>query len=490
MAPAAETETRTILFTDIVESTRMRTALGDVAADAVRRDHDAILREAIERHQGTVGKWLGDGVMAVFESAAAAVECAAEMQRQVTDHSSRAGLDLAIRIGLSAGDVAEEDGDWYGTPVVEAARLEASADAGQIVVAEIVRQLAGTRTSLAFGPTRELSLKGLGAPLPACAVSWGGDADPEVDLRAVRHLRLVPASAPELVGRAGDLAELSHLLGEPSALVTLTGPGGVGKTRLACAAAEDAAATGGFPSGVHFVDLASVGPEQVVNAVASVLDVREAPTLDLQASVAAHIAGRRMLLILDNCEHVVNAVAQLAHTLLADAPEVVMVATSQVPLGIAEEVVYGVAPLGLPPETTADADRAIGSPAVQLFVDRARRSNRGFALTDETASSVVQICRRLDGIPLAIELAAARSRALSPSQIAERLDDRFHLLTGGSRTAVERHQTLRAAVDWSYSLLSADERRLLARVSSFPGGFDLEAAEQIGSDDAPDGVSR
>jgi predicted ATPase/class 3 adenylate cyclase len=496
-----ERRTRTILFADTVASTELRTSLGDDAADVVRRELDRILRRSVDDHQGLFAKGTGDGMMAVFVSAADAVECAVDLQERMDAYRRRNEQPVEIRIGLSAGDVVQEDDDWFGTPVVEAARLEGAAESSQILAAEIVRLLAGTRTTRRFGPTRDLELKGLAGPLRACALHWQDDAtaDPEpppsapqpIDLRPEGpHFRAVPLGGPDLVGREHDLAEVERCLEGPHRVVTLTGPGGVGKTRLAFAAAEDAVAGGRFPDGVHVVELAPFGPEQVVNAVASSLDVREGPGLDLASSLVVDLAERSVLVVLDNCEHVANAAAHLVYALVSGAPGLVVLATSQVPLGLAQEVVYEVDPLGVPGEGVTDPDQVTAAAAAQLFVDRARQANRSFRLTDDSAEAVAQICRRLDGIPLAVELAAARVRALSPSQIAARLDDRFHLLTTGLRTDDERHQTLQAAVDWSYSLLSEPEARVLARVSMFPGGFDLETAERVVSDDDPDGVRR
>ena len=286
------------------------------------------------------------------------------------------------------------------------------------------------------------------------------------------------APAQGLVGRDQDIRELTATLDGPDGLVTLTGPGGVGKTRLALAAAD--AVRDRYPDGVHIVELAAVRRDQVVNAVASSVDAREAIGLDLEGSIADHLAGKRVLLVLDNCEHVVDAAAQIAHALLGRSTELSILATSQVPLGTSEETVYVVDPLAVP---NGHGDVA-QSPAVQLFVDRARRSKRSFDLTEEAAAAVAQICRQLDGMPLAIELAAARVRALSPPRSPT--GSTTASTSSPRATAPTRSATRPCGRRWSGATpCSRSPSDCAVPRASFPGGFDLEAAEQVAPTTGP-----
>ncbi|HVG95668.1 MAG TPA: tetratricopeptide repeat protein [Chloroflexota bacterium] len=303
----------------------------------------------------------------------------------------------------------------------------------------------------------------------------------------------LPAPLTSFVGRDWELGEVQRLLaGEPATsggwtrLLSLTGPGGIGKTRLALAAARAAAAAGGA---VAFAALAPLeSPELVPQAVAVALGVREEPGFPLTAALAAAVGERRLLLVLDNCEHLLDACAVLAEGLLSACPRLQVIATSREPLGVAGEVVWRVPSLRLPdPADGARVGRLADVEAVRLFVERARAVVPGFALDGSNAAAVAEVCRRLDGIPLALELAAARVRALAVEQIAARLDDRFRLLVGGSRTALPRHRTLAATLDWSYQLLAPAERALLRRLTVFAGGWTLDAAEAVGAD-APEGA--
>jgi non-specific serine/threonine protein kinase len=289
----------------------------------------------------------------------------------------------------------------------------------------------------------------------------------------------LPVQVTRFVGRVRELAELRQLLAEGARLVTLTGPGGSGKTRMAVQLA--AGLLDRFPDGVYMVDLSGLAdPLSVAGAVASVLKVREEPGRTPAEGVAAILASRRVLLVLDNCEHLITASARLASTLLLECPHLRLIATSREPLGIAGERVWQVPPLTVPDSgALLDAGTVTGFEAVQLFMERARAVSPVFAVTDGNAAALATVCKRLDGVPLAIELAAARTRLLSVEQIADRLDDRLRLLSAGGRGALPRHQTLRAAIDWSYDLLTEAERVLWRRLAVFADRFSLEAAEAI-----------
>ena len=292
----------------------------------------------------------------------------------------------------------------------------------------------------------------------------------------------LPLELTSFIGREREVAELEGLLGDRR-LVTLCGPGGAGKTRLALAVAQEVVEE--FEDGVWWVDLAPISdPKLVPLAVATALGVREVPDRSLAESLAEYLGPRRSLMVLDNCEHLVYGCAALADSLLRRCPYLKILATSREPLRVAGEVMWMVPNLSLPdPQRRPTAEQLAGYESLRLFVERAKEANTNFALTDRNAPVVAGLCRRLDGIPLAIELAAARVRALTVEQISERLEDPLRLLTTGSRTAAPRHQTLRAALQWSYELLDEQERRTFERLSVFAGGWDLEAAEAIGAED-------
>jgi predicted ATPase len=316
------------------------------------------------------------------------------------------------------------------------------------------------------------------------------------DFPPLRSLDALPNNLPvqltSFVGRERELDEVARLLAE-TRLLTLTGPGGTGKTRLALQAAADALEA--FPDGVWLAELAALAdPALVPQAVAQAVGVREEPGRPLPATLADALRPERVLLVLDNCEHLLDACARLADALLRAAPHVRLLCTSREALGIAGEAVWRVPSLPVPADggaaaSGADAAALARYAAVRLFAERAAVVQPGFALTADNVAAVAEVCARLDGIPLALELAAARVRVLPPRQLLARLDDRFRLLTDGSRTASERHQTLQAAVDWSYALLAEPERALFARLAVFAGGWTLEAAEAVGADPGGGGIA-
>jgi predicted ATPase len=363
------------------------------------------------------------------------------------------------------------DGDYYGSSVNRAARLMSVAHGGQVVMSGVTRELVrdGAVELVDLGEHRLRDL--------AAAERLFQIAHPELErefpaLRSVDGLvGNLPVQPNRFVGRAAPIEQITGLVVD-TAVVTLTGPGGVGKTRLGVQVA--AVLQPEFADGAWLVDLAPVNtPERVAAVVLETLGYKLAAGEDDVGGLCARLHRRHLLLVLDNCEHLVASVAMLADAIATSAPHVRVIATSREGLGIPAERVVPVTPL----TTDADGD------AVELFVARARAARPDFALDAVTTPTVIELCRRLDGIPLAIELAAARTRSITPTRVLERLDERFRMLTGGSRTAVARHQTLQAAVDWSYELLSAEERTVLDRLSVFAGGFTLDAAEAVASDD-------
>jgi predicted ATPase len=446
--------TVTFLFTDIEASTRRWEEQPGAMRVALAR-HDAVLREAIENYGGWLVKHTGDGVVAAFASARSAVDAAIVAQRR---------LELPVRMGICTGEVEARDDDYFGPAVNRAARTMAAAHGGQVLVAAATAAIVEGIEFLDLGEHR---LRDLSQPQRLYQLRAEGLREV---FPAVRTLDLTPGNLPiqatSFLGREKDLAEVVTLL-RAARLVTLSGVGGVGKTRLALQVAAEIAAD--YSDGAWLVELAAVGdPDAIGHAVAGALGIAQHSGRTIAQSLVAALSRRRLLLVLDNCEHLIDAVAGLAKDIITQCPQVTVLATSREALMVDGERIWPVPSLSFRGGLTA--------PAVILFAERARAVMPRFQLEPE-AEAVGDICRRLDGIPLAIELAAARIRVMSPAQIRARLDDRFRLLTGGSRRALERHQTLRHAVQWSYDLLVPAERILLARCSAFAGGFTLEAVE-------------
>jgi predicted ATPase len=448
--------TVTFLITDIEQSTRRWEEAPDAMREALAR-HDDTLKKAIERHGGWLFKHTGDGVLAAFATPRSAIDAAITAQR---------ALELPVRMGVCTGEAEMRGDDYFGPALNRAARIMAAGHGRQVLVAASTAAIVDGFSLADLGEHR---LRDLSQPLRLYQVRAEGLKEEFPPLKTLNFARgNLPAQATSFLGREKELKEVTTLL-HSVRLLTLTGVGGVGKTRLAIQAAAETSAE--YRDGTWFVELAAVGePAALSHAVAGVLGVTLQTGKTIEQSIVAALSTRRLLLVLDNCEHLIEVAASLAQQILAHCPEVILLATTREALIVDGERIYPVPSLNF-------GDGA-QSPAVQLFVDRARAVVAEFELGGE-AAAVGQICQRLDGIPLAIELAAARTRAMSPSQIRDRLAERFRLLTGGSRRALERHQTLRNAVQWSYDLLSPAERAVLARSAVFAGGFTLEAAECV-----------
>jgi predicted ATPase len=431
--------------------------------------HDAIVRGAIARQSGVVFSTGGDGFAAAFPRAGDAFAAATDAQAQLASAPWPAEAAVRVRMGLHTGEVIERDGDYFGAPVNQAARLMALGHGRQVLCSAVTAGLLGADVTLI--DLGEYRLRDVSAPQRVFQVGPG--AFPA--LRALEelpgNLRAPPTS---FVGRAAELAEVVALV-RAHRLVTLTGVGGVGKTRLALEAASVMA--GEFPDGVWVVELGPVDdPAEVPDAAATTLGLMEQRGVSATESVTAALAGRRCLLVVDNCEHVLDAAAELIDTVLARSPTPKVLATSREGVRAAHEQLW--------PVPSLDVRRGIESEAVALFVERARAVVPAFEMrTAEEREAVVEVCQRLDGIPLAIELAAARVIAFTPAEIAAHLDERFRLLTGGRRAALERHHTLRAALDWSYSLLGEPERAVFDRLAVFPASFDAAAATAVAAGD-------
>jgi predicted ATPase/class 3 adenylate cyclase len=470
--------TVTFLFTDLQGSTRLWEQYPEAMRAALPR-HDEILRRAVQACGGHVVGTRGDGLFAVFVTAHDAIRAAVTAQCDLGGAVWETPQPLRVRMGVHSGVAEVRDGDYYGTAVNRAARIAAAAHGGQIVASGISVDLASDNVgaSIVMHPLGEHRLRDLERPERMVQITTEGLA---TEFPPLRSLDAFPGNLPvqrtRFVGRRRELSELTGLLDE-AAVVTLIGVGGVGKTRLALQVADDALPR--FPDGAWFVDLAPLfDGDAVPDTVATVLGVTSVPGTSLDVAIAGHLRVQRLLLVLDNCEHVLDRTARLVEVIATQCPRIVVLATSREALGVVSESTYSVSALAVP-SLGASLSEAGEAEAVQLFQDRARAARSDYSLTVDNLDGVVTICRRLDGIPLALELAAARVASLHPAQIAERLNERFRILTAGRRTAVERHQTLRATIDWSYDLLTAQEQRALNRMAVFAGGCALDAAEAV-----------
>jgi len=477
--PTRPTGTITFLFTDIEGSTRLLQRLGDQYADVLAA-HFEILRDVLVRHGGHEEGTEGDAIFAVFPGAVEAVTAAVDAQRRFGEHSWPSGTSVRVRMGLHSGEAAYGEDGYVGIDVHRAARISSAAHGGQIVLSASTATLVATAlpvdvTLQTLGSHR---LKDLGeAELLSQVVASGLDKSfpPLRSLDSVPHN--LPTQLTDFIGRAGEMRDVSRLVSE-NRLVTLTGVGGTGKTRLALQVGAEVVED--FPDGVWIVDLVPVADgEMVDNAVAAALGVRDQPGRSLLETIGDAVRTRKTLIILDNCEHLIRSSADVVSGILHAGPDVRVLATSREPLGVPGEVMAAIPPLAAPPQSATTADALAQYDSTVLFENRAALARPGFRITDENSEAVAQICRSLDAVPLAIELAAARVRVLSPSEIADHLEDRFRLLTGGGKTAVPRQQTLEATVAWSYDHLSDAERLLFSRLAVFAGNFTLDSAEAV-----------
>jgi predicted ATPase/class 3 adenylate cyclase/DNA-binding CsgD family transcriptional regulator len=475
-------DTVTLMFTDVDGSIRLWEADREAMAEASAR-HNRLVREQVEAAGGRAFKTVGEAFRVVFADPSAALASAVAVQRAVGQEPWPSGSPIRVRVALHSGVCVERDGDYVGPVVNRVAGLLTVAHGGQILVSGTAYQLLADRLPGGVG-LRDLGahqLKDLGRAEPVFQVTGPGLADKFGPLRSLDHPALrhnLPAQPTSFVGRAAELAELRSLVAGGSRLVTIAGPGGIGKSRLALQVAADA--LDGTGDGVWLVELAPVAdPELVARTVAAVLEVREELGRPMLDTLAEAVADRYLLVVLDNAEHVLGAVAKLADALMRSCPRASLLITSREPLGISGEHVFRVPPLPVPPADLAVPSQLAAFESVQLFAEHAAMRRQGFVLDADNAAAVAAVCVRLDGIPLALELAAARLGSLSVSEISSRLDQRLRLLTGGSRTALPRHQTLRALIDWSYDLLNPEEQIVLDRLSVFAGGWTLEAAEAV-----------
>jgi predicted ATPase/class 3 adenylate cyclase len=488
------TGTVTFLFTDIEGSTKLWQS-HPVAMQRALARHDEILRNTIGDHDGFVFKTVGDAFCCAFPTAPDALEAALEIQRTLLSEEWGETGPLRVRMALHMGATEERDGDYFGPPVNRVARLLSAANGGQVLLSlpthEMVRdQLPGGAALIDLGERR---LKDLFRPERVFQLTAPGLPSEFPSLKTLEtHPNNLPLQPTPLVGREREVGEIAdRLRSEEVRLLTLTGPGGTGKTRLALQAAADMLEE--FEDGVFFVALAAVtDPELVPSAIAEPLGVRESAEQPLPEGLKGFLREKELLLVLDNFEQVLD-VAPVVGELLGACPKLKVLATSRIPLRLYGEREYPVPPLALPdPRVLPPLEVLTHYEAVRLFVERARAVKPDFAVTNESAPAVAEICARLDGLPLAIELAAARVKVLPPKKMLERLADRLKLLKGGARDLPTRQQTLRGAIDWSYELLEEGEKALFGRLSVFAGGRTLEAIEEVcdpeGDLDALDGV--
>jgi predicted ATPase/class 3 adenylate cyclase/Tfp pilus assembly protein PilF len=482
--PALPSGTVTFLFTDIPGSTRLWEEYPDAMRLALAR-HDDLLREAIERHNGHIFKVLGDAFCVAFHTAPEALNTVLDAQKALISEPWPAAVTLKVRMALHAGPTELRDNDYFGQPVNRVARLLDVAHEGQVLISAVARELVrdGLPSGCSLLNLGEHRLRDLNHPETVYQLLH---SDLPADFPAPKSLNNLevgnnlPLQATSFIGREKAIAEISALLAK-SRMLTLTGAGGSGKTRLALQIAVEVLER--YPDGVWLAELAPLGePDLVPQIVAHAVAISEQPGKNLQQTLLESMKSKKLLLLLDNCEHLIAACAQLTAALLRTCPNITVLATSRKALNIVGEQTYTVPSLTLPDAgLTISGESLSRYEAVRLFIERAQLVKPDFAVTDTDTAALAQVCRRLDGIPLAIELAAARVRALTVEDINTRLDNCFRLLTGGSRTAVPRQQTLRALIDWSYDLLSEQEKMLLNRLSVFSGGWTLAAAEQVSS---------
>jgi predicted ATPase/class 3 adenylate cyclase len=475
------TGTVTFLFTDIEGSTKLWEDNAPAMQAALAR-HDELLRLAIEEHGGYLFKTVGDAFCCAFPTAPDALEAALEAQRLLLKERWGESTTLRVRMALHIGAAEEREGDYFGPPVNRVARLLSAAHGGQVLLSlpthEMVRdQLPAGMSLTDLGEHR---LKDLFRPervFQLSAAELPSEFPPLRTLDAYRNN--LPLQPTPLVGREKEVSEVCDLLrGDETRLLTLTGPGGIGKTRLALQAAADL--LDDFSDGAFLVPLATLTEaELLLPTVAETLGVRESGEQPLDESLKDYLSERRVLLVLDNFEQVLGA-APTVTELLAGAPGLKVLATSRAPLGLYGEKEYAVPPLSVPDvRHLPDLKTLSQYEAVRLFIERAKSAKADFEVTDDSAPAVAEICVRLDGLPLAIELAAARIKMLPPRAMLHRLGSRLKLLTGGARDLPERQRTLRGTIEWSHALLDEGERTLFGRLAVFSGGRTLEAIEAI-----------
>jgi len=486
-----KTHLATFLFTDIEGSAKLWENFPEKMKIALQRHHE-IMQEAISSNGGNAFQIVGDAFCAVFLTASSAVSAAVAAQRALHQEKWATPSPICVRMGIHTGtaELSATDSPTGGYAsnhtLNRVARILSAGHGGQILLSLVTKELVkdSLPADIELRDMGEHHLKNLLRPehlFQLICADLPSDFPALITLDSYRHN--LPLQLTSFIGREREIAEMKYLL-SATRLLTLVGPGGTGKTRLSIQVASDLLDQ--YPDGAWFVELAPISdPLLIPRTTAIAIGLRDEPQRPVIDMLCDYLRGKHLLLVLDNCEHLVEACAQMADTLLHACPQIRILASSREALGIAGETSYLVPSLELPDMQNLPTVEALSQcEAIRLFIERASAATQNFKVTDDNASSIAQICHRLDGIPLAIELAAAKVRALSAGQIAQRLDDRFHLLTGGSRTAMPRHQTLQAAIEWSHNLLTASEQTLFRRLSVFVNGWTLEAAESVCADDS------
>ena len=472
--------TVTFLFSDI-EGSASRWERGREAMSAALRRHDALLRAAVESHDGYIFKTVGDAFCVAFERPSDGIAAASDAQRALAsdDFSSVGGL--RVRMALHTGTADERDGDYFGPTVNRVARLMSTAHGGQVLLSGVTRDIA--YADLPAGASLEdlglHLLQDLSEPERVWQLQIADERVAFPPIKSLNHLpNNLPAQLTPLRGRERDLEEVKTVVDQHRAS-TLTGAGGIGKTRLALQVGAEMLHR--FPDGVWVADFAPItDPELVTSVVAQELSVSQKAGRVTDESIAQALRTKHLLIILDNCEHVLEAAAKLADAVNRHCPNVRILATSRQALSVSGEKLLRVASLAVPDRRVERLlDSASDFGALELFVDRASLVDQSFALDEDNVHVVADICRHLDGIPLAIELAAARVRVMSVHNLARRLDERFKILTDGGRTVLPRQKTLGALIDWSYDLLAPAERTLFERLAIFAGTFTTESAAVV-----------
>lgn len=474
------TGTVTFLYTDIEGSTRLPQDLGDRYAQ-ILADYRQLLLTASQNGGGHEVDTQGDAVFIAFPRAKDALAAAVAAQRSILRHQWPSGVSVRVRMGLHTGEPLSAKTGYVGMDVHRAARICAACHGGQILLSDTTQALIAEALpeGVSLRDLGEHRLKDLAYPHYLFQVVV---TDLPTDFPPLKSINILPNNLTiqltSFIGREREITEVKRVLGG-TRLVTLTGSGGAGKTRLALQVAADVVEA--YPNGIWLAEFAPIAdPTLVPKIVASALNVPEQPGHNMTETLTDSLRRKTLLLVLDNCEHLLTDCAELTTALLRACPQVRILTTSREALGVPGETLWRVPSLSLPDAgQVPTVEDMVQCEAVRLFVDRAVATAPEFAITPKNASAIARICQRLDGIPLAIELAAARVKVLAVDQIAARLDDRFRLLTGGSRIAVPRQQTLRATMDWSYGLLLEKERAVFRQLSVFAGGWALEAAEAV-----------
>lgn len=474
--------TVTFLFTDIEGSTKLWEEHPEAMRSALDR-HDALLRSAIESNNGHVFKTIGDAFCAAFPTAPDALSAALAAQRDLHAELWQDGLSLRVRMALHTGAAEMRDNDYFGQPLNRVARLLAAGHGEQVLLSDVAHDLSRDTLppSTSLKSLGEHRLRDLGRPEHVYQLLHPDLPSEFPPLRSLDNPALpnnLPQQVTSFIGRETEIAAVKSLLAKTH-LLTLTGSGGCGKSRLTLQVAAEVLED--YPDGAWLVEFAPLSDSTLVpQTVATVLGVKEEASKPRMLTLVDFLKTKRLLLLLDNCEHLLSACAQLADAVIRTCPHVKILASSREGLGFAGEQTYLVPSLSLPPQPTHATPQSLSQyEAVRLFIERAMSVQSTFAVTNANAPALAQLCVQLDGIPLALELAAARVRSLAVEEINSKLDNRFRLLTGGSRTALPRQQTLRALMDWSYDLLNDQEKALFCRLSVFAGGWTLQAAEQI-----------